>query len=210
MNLSLNEVEAASKRAARGAGYSWGLAEEAGKVSRWLCSNGLDGCGALATLLELVDGSQLSDWAPALDGDFWSAAGGTLCPLTTGAAVSDHSQNLLRGELRLSQIAVPLLLVPFSALLARQLGKPIAVQFCDGEFQTDGEQVSLTGTPPQLSSWAALSVCNAIGNPMGRQRRAFPEPHVWRILSRFAHRTYAPATEESRAKGAGSDLSDND
>ena len=33
MNLSLNEVDAMAKKAARGAGYSWGLAEEAGKAT---------------------------------------------------------------------------------------------------------------------------------------------------------------------------------
>ena len=36
MNVSMNEVESMAKTAARGAGYSWGLAEEAGKATRWL------------------------------------------------------------------------------------------------------------------------------------------------------------------------------
>ena len=32
MNWSLNELDAMARKAARGAGYSWGLAEEAGRV----------------------------------------------------------------------------------------------------------------------------------------------------------------------------------
>jgi hypothetical protein len=35
MMRSLNEIEAMAKRAVRGAGLAWGLAEEAGKALRW-------------------------------------------------------------------------------------------------------------------------------------------------------------------------------
>ena len=51
MSYSLNEMEATAKRAARGAGYSWGLAEEASKATRWLCTQGLDGAAELAHVL---------------------------------------------------------------------------------------------------------------------------------------------------------------
>jgi hypothetical protein len=33
---------------------------------------------------------------------------------------------------------------------------------------------------------------------------------IWEALGRFAHRTYVPATEASRLKGAGAGLTDND
>ena len=36
MHASLNEIESLCKKAARGAGMSWGLAEEAGKAAKWL------------------------------------------------------------------------------------------------------------------------------------------------------------------------------
>ena len=36
MTYSLYEIEVTGKRAARGSGFSWGLAEEAGKATRWL------------------------------------------------------------------------------------------------------------------------------------------------------------------------------
>ncbi|NND22495.1 MAG: DUF3726 domain-containing protein, partial [Silicimonas sp.] len=42
MSYSLNEVEATAKKAARGAGYPWGLAEEAAKATRWLCAHDID------------------------------------------------------------------------------------------------------------------------------------------------------------------------
>jgi hypothetical protein len=43
-----------------------------------------------------------------------------------------------------------------------------------------------------------------------RATRATPNPKAWDILTRFAHRTYAPATEESRRLGAGDTQSDAD
>ena len=47
MYMSLNEIDVSVKRAARGVGMSWGLAEEAGKAARWLAARRL-------TRLELV------------------------------------------------------------------------------------------------------------------------------------------------------------
>ena len=48
MNWSLNELDAMARKAARGAGYSWGLAEEAGRATRWLAAAGLPGPMCLA------------------------------------------------------------------------------------------------------------------------------------------------------------------
>ena len=48
MTWSLNEIETLSRKAARGAGLSWGLAEEAGKATRWLAAAGLPGPQVLA------------------------------------------------------------------------------------------------------------------------------------------------------------------
>jgi len=40
--------------------------------------------------------------------------------------------------------------------------------------------------------------------------RATPDAEHWATLNRFAHHTYAPASEASRLLGAGAGLSDND
>jgi len=56
MLCSLNEIEAQLRKAARGAGLSWGLAEEAGKAGRWLAMHGIDALPAFAALYEQNDG----------------------------------------------------------------------------------------------------------------------------------------------------------
>ena len=210
MNLSLNEIEATAKKAARGAGYPWGLAEEAGKATRWLCSHELDGCAALARLLVQVDGDDPAIWSPVSSDAVWSASGGLLCPLATGASISDRAHEISRWEIRLGEITEPILLAPFAAYVAQCVGKPVSVEFSEARFSTDGERISLSGMPPKNSSRASIAIGGAVDQPTKRCQRADPDAEDWKTLSAFAHRTYAPATEESRLKGAGAGLSDND
>ena len=51
MALSQNEIESLCIKAARGAGYSWGLAEQAGFAAGWLAARGLDATAPLLALL---------------------------------------------------------------------------------------------------------------------------------------------------------------
>ena len=210
MTLSLNEIEATAKKAARGAGYSWGLAEEAGRATRWLCCYDLDGCAALAGLLDRTDGANIADWSPVPGDAVWSASDGLLCPLATGAAISDRAHEISEGEIRLGEIAKPIMLAPFAAYVAQQIGKPVSFKCSEAEFLTDGERISLKGRPPEVSPWASIAIGGAVDEPMKRRQRGNPDAGDWKTLTAFAHRTYAPATEESRIKGAGAGLSDND
>ncbi|MGI9368351.1 MAG: DUF3726 domain-containing protein [Ruegeria sp.] len=210
MNLSLNEIEATAKRAARGAGYPWGLAEEAAKATRWLCSRDVDGCSVLAGHLEHFDGAGLANLSPSLDNRVWSAVDGTLCPISTGATLSDFAHRIADSDIQLGQITQPVFLAPFAALLARHTKKTVTVEWQDGGLSTDGDQISLKGTVPKAAPWATVRVGGQVDTPNQHCHRAQPHPDTWARLGEFAHRTYAPATEESRRKGAGAGLSDND
>jgi hypothetical protein len=78
MTFSLNEVEAMGKRAARGAGLDWGIAEEAGKAARWLTARGLPGPELLAELLTRNEGKSYEELAPASIDGVWEAKSGWL------------------------------------------------------------------------------------------------------------------------------------
>ena len=209
MTLSLNEVEVLTKKAARGAGYPWGLAEEAGKATRWLHQFGLDGCAALAGLLGDVDGSDLMDWAP-VTGAHWSAGGGTLCPIATGAALSDRAGDLAGSDLQFGPTAHPLLLAPFAAWSAKAADHTVSLKWQDCTVVTDGEAVSISGTPNAARGEVTVATGAPLGTLLARSSRAAPTPEAVAKLTEIAGRTYAPATEESRMRGAGSGLSDND
>ena len=73
MSWSLGEVRALSVKATRGAGFPWGLAEEAGYAVVWLQARKVDGCAALADYLSFIATSTNSD---------------SDCPIRRGAALS--------------------------------------------------------------------------------------------------------------------------
>lgn len=199
-DLSLNEVEATARKAARGAGRDWGVAEDAGHAARWLCAQGLDGCAAMAAALNAGGTGPAAPQMPD-----WRAKAGPLCPLSAGLALAD-------GAVRLSpvlhNVAAPLMLLPFAAMAARQVGTPVTLSWDGGQAVTDGDRLSLNGTP----EGARMSVRpdGTLGTVCAPRTRTAPDPAAWSALLALAQRTYAPATEESRRRGAGSDLSDND
>jgi hypothetical protein len=214
MTFALIEVEATAKKAARGAGYSWGMAEEAAKATRWLCAAGIDGVGVLAQVLTRVDGSELGTMAPgALHGD-WRAEAGEMCPLMAGAALSDSAVDWAEDGKRIEMVVAPALLLPFAALAARQLGTAVTVEWNGARAVTDGSAASLAVDKDSVLLETAGQVSIRSGgrldHPLPQQHRASPAETDWAILAKLAHRTYAPDTEESRLKGAGAGLTDND
>lgn len=216
MSHSLNEIEAMSKRAARGAGLSWGLAEEAAKGTRWLSAFGFSGTELLADLLELNDRLPPIDLSPvSLRADVWHAPARRMSPLIAGAALSDCAVRLLeRGHIEMVNVSLPMLAVPFMGGAALRLGVPVAVEWDGVRIATDGAQLCVQGDAEALQIVQADRLMfSAPAEMTGRREpvmRAEVSADSWDRLGAFAHRTYAPATEESRLRGAGSGLSDND
>ena len=216
MSQSLNEIEALAKKATRGAGRAWGIAEEAGKATRWLESFGLPGGSALADLLDATDGVAADTVSPVRLASPWSAPSGLLCPLAAGATLSDFSDHLTEGSaLELQGLSHPILIVPFAAWAAAHLGKPIRLRWHSISVETDGFGVSLQDTQGRITAPDQVAVTCQISTS-GQATMTLPgergqiEPSARDRLSRLAGRTYAPATEESRALGAGAGASDND
>ncbi|GAB5469352.1 MAG: hypothetical protein Kilf2KO_23820 [Rhodospirillales bacterium] len=212
--VSLSEIDALGQKAARGAGFSWGLAEEAGRAARWLAACGQPGPEALLETLRRVDGETASH-APLLEGALWKAESGWLCPIAAGAALSDRAQEIASGRAyRLARVMTPLLLVPLLWRAARDL---------DCRFKLEGPGLAVIALPDGVATrdWDRLRAPEASDLTVARGEEA-PVPttvagpgpwrtsvDTWRALDRFAHRTYAPATEASRA-GAGAGLRDID
>ena len=216
MSWSLNEIEALARKAACGAGLSWGLAEEAGKSARWLCAMGLPGAEGLAALLQRNDGAAYPLLRPAETGAEWAAAGGVLCPLITGAALCDRAAEVAAGPgVTLLRTACPLLLYPHVAIAADMTGSALTLAWAG---------VTSWPAPTGSHTWRRgararrdlrrpgprRSATGIAGRPVRRAWRGDMSPRTAEILKGFAHRTHAPETEESRLAGAGAGQSDND
>ena len=207
MNLSLSEVEALCRKAARGAGLSWGLADEAGRACRWLASHDLPGAMAMADHLERIGTAS----GPAIRGTDWSCDG-ALCPVRAGAGLCDHADGI-SGEpgLTLHNLRFPLLLLPFADEAARHLGRQIRLTSAGFSARLGRERPACDGTPPDTIAQLSCAVTrDAVAPAKPAQTRADLAPALYKRLDALAQRTYAPATEASRLAGAGAGLTDND
>lgn len=192
MTWSLVEIRTLAIKAARGAGLSWGLAEEAGFAVRWLEQRGLAGVEALAAYLNEMDGYSPEN-----------------CPIAQGAAISDTGEWKSAFPCETFQ---PILIFPF---FSNALGEDSAgMQWNEKSVVLNSSGISGDISVNLISSGTqTVSIREgAISTPNDNRLSRVPdnrEPFV-RTLEKFAHRTYAPATEESRLAGAGAGLNDND
>lgn len=195
MDLSLNEVAAQVRKATRGAGYSWGEAEEAGKAARWLCRHGLDGCRVIA---EVLQDDEVNEHTLGR------------CPIKAGLLLSDTATQLQSSPATFIGLTNPILLLAFAANASSVISKPIRVKAEGWAATISGEAVELAGDVFGRTKELTVSLHGTEPRSSKTYERANPDPDVWKILSNFAHRTYAPSTAQSRLSGAGAGLSDAD
>ncbi|MFP7674557.1 DUF3726 domain-containing protein [Marivita sp. S0852] len=217
--LSCNEVASLCMKAARGAGMSWGMAEEAGFAASWLVSHGIDGPTHLCAHLKRADGRDWADLCPTITPGTWqNSKGNPLCPIILGATLCDYAalpEGPVAGcRIALGPVAAPILLVPFLTHIAETRDLVLDLTWPGGTLVIDPDKDCLATAEPSLSDAAeplTLAVRTAAPHRSGTVTR--PNAHTTAqtiaALNTFAMRTTVPATEASRA-GAGSALSDND
>lgn len=121
MTWSLNEIEAETKKAIRGAGLSWGLAEEGAKAARWLAARAIDPMPALMDILDRHDhGANISTAITLSQAGRWEARD-PMCPIVLGATLSDRADLLIASPFVAGPVARPLLVIPFAARAAAML-----------------------------------------------------------------------------------------
>jgi hypothetical protein len=218
MIVSRNEIESLALKAARGAGLSWGLAEEASAAAGWLAEQGLPWAEELADVLERTGTTS----SPRVSGQLIepSRAGTALCPIVTGALLSDLGQPACPLEIR--DVLAPLWLAPFLARAAAP-DRPLAIDWAGGHLVVAGNAAAVLGTTPGPSAAASRHrVTIAWGRvdrlslaPPALCGTAYAAPDAapggaWQRLLALEHRCYVPASAQSRLAGAGAGLLDND
>ena len=200
ITVSLNEIDSLAKKATRGAGYAWGVAEEAGRAVRWLESRGLPGLMSLHRLLERG-----------------STAGSALI---AGTSFADRAHEIAQGKsLAATAVTEPLLVVPFAAAAARLAGRDLdlagegfRLRISNGAIALCGRESALAGRATDLTLGPSGGACDgaALSERIGG---VTVDLDLWRALDRFAAKTYVPASATSRQRaGAGGGMQniDND
>jgi len=191
---SLNEIQSLAQKAARGAGYDFGLAEDAGQAVRWLLARDLPGADALLTACD-VSGRAATEH----------------CPLTVGCAWSDGLFETKDSTPR--SVASPLLLVPFLSWTAQRTQTSLCASWPgaafalspDGGVKLRGQTVNPKGAEVRVETAIPEGLIE-----LHEGHRASVDCAIYVALGELAGRTYAPSTEASRQSGAGAGLTDND
>jgi Protein of unknown function (DUF3726) len=207
IDASLNEVEALATKAARGAGLSWGLCEDAGKATRWLAACGVDWSPSLIVLLSMHG---------RLRGPLDNHAERALSPLLAGTYIAD----LQISDTSLQAVAYPLWLLPFAGRIAAEGGTAVRVSWGWLSITVWPNGGDVAGPQTELAAPYASQVVISTVRPgqaapgqvvaLPRQLRSSVRTADWHALEALGARTYVPASAQSRAKGAGAGLVDND
>ena len=222
---SLNQIEQLSRKAVRGAGLAWGVADDAGKAVRWLHEYGLCGVAALAAVLECHadDYAAIDTLIPqSLSAKIWTAEK-VLDPLLTGAAISDCLGDCfgdcLAGNrsdriIATAKIAHPILIAGYIVPIAQHRRQSLELAWADVSMicaGISGDEIWVAGNDIAVES-ADNFTCHftPIAPPVAAKKRhkkyrarigeCVVDAKSWARLDQFAHRTYVRASEKSRIR----------
>lgn len=193
MSYSLNEVDAMIRKAARGSGLSWGLAEDLGHYARFACQMGLSIETCFVPLLQspealhlaLIDAAELADGALDLTGHERVVDFPILWLCAARLFAKSHDASLL-----LTTSAIQLQVSPEGATLSGNTDTLVAQQVPIRIARVDHTESNIV--------------------PVAQETRADISKDALALLEELAMRTYAPETEASRLSGAGAGTHDND
>lgn len=195
LELSLSEISALSARAARGAGRSWGEAEEAAEAACWLARAGLDWAGALLQVLE-------------------ATSGGSGCALRAGITLADAAGLSGTPKQEHRTINCPLFLLPFAARMADQTGQRIRLDWADTQVVLAPGACPLIAGPLSIEGPAQVTI-----TPDWQDRTPCPDwsqTHRGTVLATQYARlmqfvmAFTVPTSASSLAGAGARGGDND
>ena len=176
MSYSLGEIEVLCRKAAKGAGFTWGEAEEAGQAMRILAASQLPAVEAFSAYLQSPTSHE--------------------CPIRLGCELVDGV------NLGVFSSAHPLLLMPFVARIAASQEAPLSLIGDSFEAVAMPDLTIIASRVSDASTGLQLTKA-APQQGLSRIYRAQASEDDLARLNEFAHRTYAPETEARKRSGAG-------
>ncbi|PIB23447.1 hypothetical protein BFP76_07810 [Amylibacter kogurei] len=193
MTLSRSETVAMVKRGARGAGYSWGMAEEIAAACATLCANGINAQPALSQYLSVIDGQ-----SHRLAIQSWPLTQDHVCPFHLGCFIAESAQD---GDvLTFNGVQSAVFLLPYVQRLAAIKGRNLHLRVGDMTVDVGADYI------------AGDIILDAHGTVVISTRKREFEPlcaspsypvQYCEVMDRLGQKTMVPESDESRAKGAG-------
>ena len=201
---SLSEIETAVKRASRAIGFSWGVAEEVGKSVRLLELFGLPGIKNVNQYfidkkvkkfenLNLIIEKNLTESEP-------------FCPIILGVSFLDQIKTMESlKKIEFTNIAYPILFIPFLSRASEIIGKKIHIKFDQKEILLNLNVNIYSNILNQelkvIASNVEVQFLENLDN--------FTDSE-WQNLYKLSENTFVEESESLKQGGAGAGLTDND
>ena len=201
---TLSEIDTTSKRAAKGAGFSWGISEEIGKNMRLLELFGLSGIKNLNKYLKDYKKKQFQKIA--LISEINETIKNPFCPIILGTNFIDQV-NLFdkKNNIKIINVAFPILFLPFVSRASEVIGKRIFLKIDEKEFLLNLNQSIYSN---YLKN-EILENCNLVSINFIENNNSFNE-NEWKELYKLSEDTFVEETESLKIGAAGAGLTDND
>ena len=201
---SLSEIETAVKRASRAIGFSWGVAEEVGKSVRLLELFGLPGIKNVNQYfidkkvkkfenLNLIIEKNLTELEP-------------FCPIILGVSFLDQIKTMESlKKIEFTNIAYPILFLPFLSRASEIIGKKIHIKFDQKEILLN-LNVNIYSN---ILNQELKVIANNVEVQFLENLDNFTDSE-WQNLYKLSENTFVEESESLKQGGAGAGLTDND
>ena len=202
---STSEINTVSKRAARAAGYSWGIAEEVGKCISSIEMYGISGVENLNNYFKTI--KDIKPKGPKQIEKNNKLNDKSLCPIYTGLKLIDNYKSVDDIKLlKFINLDYPLLLLPFVNKLSYLIGKRIEIAIDDINVECNLNKCVLADH--QIKS-TIIKKAKTVTIIILENEDSFSSK-TWNELYEMSTETFVEETEQSKQTGAGAGLQDND
>ena len=201
---SLSEIDTVSKRSSRAAGYSWGISEEIGKNIRLLEMFSLPGIKNLNDFYKKKKDLKLEELTLIKKKNETSKS--KFCPIIAGVSFLDQVGNLKDiNEIKFTNIAYPILFLPFVSRASEVIGKRIHLKLDNKEFIMNfNNSISYNFFKSEIIELSEVISINILEN-----KDTFSEIEL-KELYKLSEDTFVEENDSLKQSGAGAGLTDND
>ncbi len=215
MRCTLYEIETTLRKASSGTGLPFGLAEDIGKATTWLCEKGYNGVEEALVAINSMNG--WTDGAKVLTGDnemIFPDAKSAMC----GPSVID----LLLAEkivtrINLLNVDSAVLIMGFAGVAATSNNCEFQIEFSNSStVRVGSNKVTEHGLLPAMPDSILITCHNnnlkndAHAQTLKTHNGVEVNEGSWHQAEILAAKTLVPESKNSRASGAGALSSDND
>ena len=201
---SLSEIETAVKRASRAIGFSWGVAEEVGKSVRLLELFGLPGIKNVNQYFIDKKVKKFENLNLIIEKNL--TASEPFCPIILGISFLDQIKTLESlKKIEFTNIAYPILFLPFLSRASEIIGKKIHIKFDQKEILLN-LNVNIYSN---ILNQEFKAIANNVEVKFLENLDNFTDSE-WQNLYKLSENTFVEESESLKQGGAGAGLTDND